>query len=203
MIVKKRSSRKKIFVFAVLITMVIILAPILISQIVKIPLGHFTIGSVESWIGFLGNYAGSIIGGLTALAIARYQFMQDSLASRKAKREENRRARSIIENFILPEIEYNLNEYDKHVTFKELMAKRQADEDNLSSTLMNFDKFKFDDYHDIRLIMVNHMTVDIQKIFSFYKSLYLLSTKENLIKLSYNQINEICTSIEDIREFIK
>ncbi len=129
--------------------------------------------------------------------------MQDSLASRKAKREENRRARSIIENFILPEIEYNLNEYDKHVTFKELMAKRQADEDNLSSTLMNFDKFKFDDYHDIRLIMVNHMTVDIQKIFSFYKSLYLLSTKENLIKLSYNQINEICTSIEDIREFIK
>ncbi|EPY07436.1 hypothetical protein PAALTS15_09935 [Paenibacillus alvei TS-15] len=50
-----------------------IIVPIIISQILRIPLGGWTIGDENSWVGFFGGYVGGIIGGLVAFFVARYQ----------------------------------------------------------------------------------------------------------------------------------
>lgn len=50
-----------------------LLVPVVISQIIRLPLGSLTIGDENAWIGFLGSYVGGIIGGLVAFYVARYQ----------------------------------------------------------------------------------------------------------------------------------
>lgn len=52
---------------------VIVIMPVLITLIIKIPLGSYAPGNVESWIGFYGSYVGAIIGGLVAYGAARIQ----------------------------------------------------------------------------------------------------------------------------------
>lgn len=49
------------------------ISPVIISQVIRIPLGHWTIGDEGTWIGFLGNYSGGILGGIIAFLVARDQ----------------------------------------------------------------------------------------------------------------------------------
>lgn len=55
------------------IFVLIILTPIIISQIIRLPFAKWTIGDENSWVGFFGGYIGGIIGGLVAFFVARYQ----------------------------------------------------------------------------------------------------------------------------------
>lgn len=43
--------------------------PIIISQIIRIPLGNWTIGKEDSWVSFFGSYLGGIIGGIITLFV--------------------------------------------------------------------------------------------------------------------------------------
>ena len=43
--------------------------PIIISQVVRIPTGNWTIGKGDAWIGFLGGYFGAVLGGIISGSI--------------------------------------------------------------------------------------------------------------------------------------
>ncbi|WP_133257406.1 hypothetical protein [Planococcus halotolerans] len=47
--------------------------PSLISLILNIPIGKYTIGSEDAWVGFCGGYIGGIAGGIVAFYIAKLQ----------------------------------------------------------------------------------------------------------------------------------
>lgn len=53
--------------------LLIFVAPTIISQIIRAPLGHWTIGGEDAWIGFLGNYSGGVLGGIVAFLVASDQ----------------------------------------------------------------------------------------------------------------------------------
>lgn len=56
-----------------LVSGLLILAPIVISQIIKLPFGDLTIGDENSWVGFFGGYIGAITGAIVAFIVAKYQ----------------------------------------------------------------------------------------------------------------------------------
>jgi len=68
----KKLINNKWFIISIIIV-VVILTPIILSQIIRIPTGRFTIGAEDSWVGFFGNYSGGVIGGIVAYLIAKYQ----------------------------------------------------------------------------------------------------------------------------------
>lgn len=51
--------------------------PIIISQIIRIKTGTWTIGDENSWVSFFGSYLGGIVGGIVALYIARVQIIEN------------------------------------------------------------------------------------------------------------------------------
>ncbi|RSL29962.1 hypothetical protein D7Z54_28495 [Salibacterium salarium] len=55
------------------IIFLVIIFPILLSQFIRLPLGHWTIGNEGSWVSFLGNYSGGVLGGIIAFLVARDQ----------------------------------------------------------------------------------------------------------------------------------
>lgn len=55
-----------------------LITPIILGQLLRFPLGHWTIGNEESWVGFFGNYSGGIIGGIVAFIVARFQIKQQN-----------------------------------------------------------------------------------------------------------------------------
>ncbi|RPK29970.1 hypothetical protein [Paenibacillus xylanexedens] len=56
-----------------LVSGLLIAAPIVISQIIKLPFGDLTIGDENSWVGFFGGYIGAITGAIVAFIVAKYQ----------------------------------------------------------------------------------------------------------------------------------
>lgn len=61
-----------------LIIFIVIVTPIIVSQIIRIPLGHWTIGDDKSWVGFIGNYSGGVLGGIVAFFAARFQIKKQA-----------------------------------------------------------------------------------------------------------------------------
>lgn len=56
-----------------IIVIAIILAPVIIGQLTRLPYGHLTIGDENSWVSFFGSYTGGILGGLVAFGVAWLQ----------------------------------------------------------------------------------------------------------------------------------
>src|SRR5690625_297551 len=50
-----------------------LLIPIILGQVLRVPLGYLTIGEEGDWVSFFGNYSGGIIGGIVAFLVARNQ----------------------------------------------------------------------------------------------------------------------------------
>lgn len=69
----KEMSKKKISI----IILGVIITPIILSQILRIPLGNITIGDEESWVSFFGGYIGGVIGGAVAFSVAWLQINQE------------------------------------------------------------------------------------------------------------------------------
>lgn len=51
----------------------LVVAPIILSQLIRLPFGFLTIGDENSWVGFFGGYIGAITGAVVAFIVARYQ----------------------------------------------------------------------------------------------------------------------------------
>ncbi|RIX60031.1 hypothetical protein D3P08_00090 [Paenibacillus nanensis] len=70
------------------IALLTVLSPIGIGLILNIPTGNLTIGDEASWVGFFGNYAGGVIGGIVAYIVVNQQFKNDLLLLKEDKRKQ-------------------------------------------------------------------------------------------------------------------
>ncbi|WP_339816809.1 hypothetical protein MKZ15_15475 [Paenibacillus sp. FSL R7-0216] len=70
-----------------------ILSPIILSQIIRLPLGNWTIGNEESWIGFLGSYIGALISGVITLFVfvKTIEYYRETDQAEKEKQKEQNR----------------------------------------------------------------------------------------------------------------
>lgn len=57
----------------ILVAVLLIAAPMILSQLIRLPFGFLTIGDENSWVGFFGGYIGAITGAVVAFIVARYQ----------------------------------------------------------------------------------------------------------------------------------
>lgn len=78
--------RKKHLIIIILIAFAI---PIIISQIIRLKFGVWTIGDENSWVSFFGSYLGGIVGGIVALYVARIQIIENQ--NNNIKNEEELR----------------------------------------------------------------------------------------------------------------
>ncbi|WP_397537861.1 hypothetical protein [Rummeliibacillus pycnus] len=60
-------------VIIILIVFLVVAIPIIIGQIIRIPLGNWTIGDENSWVSFFGSYIGGVLGGIVAFGVAWIQ----------------------------------------------------------------------------------------------------------------------------------
>ncbi|CEG21499.1 hypothetical protein BN1080_00410 [Planococcus massiliensis] len=75
----------------------IVIIPFFIGLLLNIPLGKYTIGTEDAWVGFHGGYIGGILGGIVAYYIAKMQV--DEL-----RREQNK---VFIDNYIRTYLKIN------------------------------------------------------------------------------------------------
>lgn len=80
----------KKYLTIILIFLAVILTPILISQLIRIPTGQFTIGDENAWVSYFGSYSGGIIGGIVAFVIARNQTKKTERKYLKEKLENEK-----------------------------------------------------------------------------------------------------------------
>lgn len=83
-------NRNKVLI---ILGLIVITSPIIISQLLRVPTGKWTIGDENAWIGFFGGYIGVIIGGLVTYLVFwqtiqhyREKDKQDSLHNEELKR---------------------------------------------------------------------------------------------------------------------
>ncbi|MEC1714745.1 hypothetical protein [Schinkia azotoformans] len=57
----------------IFLTLVVLVTPIILSQIIRLPFGYLTIGNEDSWVSFFGSYLGGVLGGLVAFGVAWLQ----------------------------------------------------------------------------------------------------------------------------------
>lgn len=69
----------------ILFIFIVVISPIVISQVLRIPTLDLTIGTEESWVSFFGSYLGSMIGGIITLFV----FLGTINYYRKKDREDN------------------------------------------------------------------------------------------------------------------
>lgn len=78
----------------------IILIPVIIGLLLNIPLGRYTIGSEDSWVGFHGGYIGGITGGIVAYFIAKLQIDAMRAEQEKVFNDNYLRTYLKIENYL-------------------------------------------------------------------------------------------------------
>lgn len=76
---EKEKWYKKGWVTIMSIVLGFVATPIVMSQIIKIPTLHWTIGDDKSWIGFLGGYVGAFIGSIITIIIFKLTIKQNRL----------------------------------------------------------------------------------------------------------------------------
>ncbi|WP_211656169.1 hypothetical protein [Planococcus alpniumensis] len=114
---------------------VIILIPVIIGLLLNIPLGGYTIGSEDSWVGFHGGYIGGITGGIVAYFIAKLQIDTMRAEQEKVFNDNYLRTFLKIENY-LEKTESLLNGHESAVNkmLKHILSEEDASSEDNPST---------------------------------------------------------------------
>jgi|GEM_PF-7067674 hypothetical protein len=66
-----------------------IVFPISISQVIRIPLGNWTIGDGNAWVSFFGSYLGGIVGGIITLFVFKKTIEKQEEMQKSLKNEQD------------------------------------------------------------------------------------------------------------------
>jgi hypothetical protein len=194
---EKRDNFRKIFVFllsewklVILLFIAFWIPPIIISQIIRIPTGSYTIGDENAWVGFLGNYSGGIIGGIVALVVARIQVNKEKELKEAEDKQMQQYALTLIKRFIFQEMRNNLSQISDNCLEA---LKRRANKETTSYYINP--NFSYSTYYELRYELVKHLKIENQLLLDdltdFYEYLMLLENKKQIDLLSYQEAQSI------------
>lgn len=114
----------------VLVILGVIITPLIMSLLLKVPMFGFADGNVESWIGFWGSYVGALIGAATVYFVTNLQVKEQRNIQLQAIKKEH-------ENALKRELKqfHFKNEVEKIEEFNDLI------EDTMDLVLKSLNEF--------------------------------------------------------------
>ncbi|SIS43483.1 hypothetical protein [Salimicrobium flavidum] len=73
----------------VIIILALVLFPLIMSLLIKVPLFNFSSGTTDSWIGFWGSYLGALVGAGTVYMVTNIQIQEQRKIQLESIREEH------------------------------------------------------------------------------------------------------------------
>jgi gas vesicle protein len=117
----------------VLIIVGVLLAPLIISLLLKVHIFSFSMGDVESWIAFWGSYVGALIGAATVYLVTNLQVKeQRELQLQAIKLEHNNSLQREMRQF------HFINDIEKIEEFDDLLEETL---DSISKCVNDFTKY--------------------------------------------------------------
>jgi len=178
---------KKNWKSALLVLSTIILTPIFLGFILKIPTGHLTIGDEGSWVGFFGNYSGGIIGGIVAYIISKNQMNISRQEKAADLMEKEKFANTIVENFLYDEIKVNLKRISPEV-MESLME--HADGNLRIDYIIGNRKYIYDIYNEIKFELVKYSNPIVRQTIDVYRLLKRFELETQISNFSNSDARE-------------
>lgn len=92
----------------ILITLLLLVSPLFMAFLLKLPVFSFALGKVDAWIGFWGSYLGALIGAFTVYLVTYFQIQaQRSIQLESIRNEHENAAKREMDQF------YFKNQIDK------------------------------------------------------------------------------------------
>ncbi|MBP0725948.1 hypothetical protein J5Y03_12275 [Bacillus sp. RG28] len=174
-----------------LIILIVILAPVIINFLIKIPDFGYLVGDSSTWVGFFGNYSGGIIGGIVAYIIANFQYKKE----KETKEVELKKTKEVIkyhiETLIYPEIKMNLNLfYEKNDTYGLSRSLKEMFDEFLDSLTYNYStgkkmNFTIIEFKEFKTMVFSRSMFIEKEILEIYRVFKLLDGKDGIYQLSY------------------
>jgi hypothetical protein len=178
---------------------VFIVPPIIIGQVLRIPMGKYTIGSEGDWVGFFGNYSGGIIGGIVAYLIAAKQIRDERERSQKEHEEKQMLAKRIVSLFLSQEIDRNFKIMESDWYFDSSLQER-----NEPFQFMHNDwNFSIKEFDNVKYELIKYDDPIIKQVLEVYTMFIKLNNTNDINQLSQEDYDFVKRTYLFWKEFRK
>jgi hypothetical protein len=167
----------------ILLIIVILITPIFFMYLIDYFVVQMEVDEKGSWIGFMGNYIGGIMGAILAFSIASFQIKYEIRNRLEQKKEKEEYANKIVELFLSEEIKKNILMLEGNAEF-DTGIKNSEKNKHIPFNLVCDWQFETKEFRSIREDLLKYDDKIISKVIDAYLMFTKLSNVSDISKLN-------------------